>query len=228
MTPAARLRHPADRRKRAGAPARGRRRRGQSRFQPRAAEGQADRGGEALRHPAVAAARHRGPRRAGRQSEAQGGVVDEHHAGPHRSCGGDRARHSGHQHPGDRHRRHRRHRLWPAARGRAQHRAGRQAVPRRHLSGLAVQPSGRRGGDRQDARPRRLRPHRPGDGAPRPRLRHDDHLRRSAPAAAGGGEEVRRRLSQLRRSAARGRFRLAASAALAGDAPPDERPRSSR
>ena len=92
------------------------------------------------------------------------------------------------------------------------------------LSRLAVQSSGRRGGDRQDAGPGRLRPHRPGDGAPRPRLRHDDHLCRSAQAAAGRGGEVRCRLSQLRRSAARGRFRLAASAAFAGDAAPDERP----
>ena len=64
---------------------------------------------------------------------------------------------------------------------------GRQAVPLRRLSGLAVQSSGRRRGDRQDAGPRRLRPHRPGDGAARARLRHDDHLRRPAPAAAGRG-----------------------------------------
>ena len=52
-----------------------------------------------------------------------------------------------------------------------------------HLAGAAV--TGKTLG------PRRLRPHRPGDGAARPRLRHEDHLRRSAPAAAGGGGEVR-------------------------------------
>ena len=45
------------------------------------------------------------------------------------------------------------------------------------------------GGDRQDARPRRLRPHRPGDGAARPRLRHDDHL---SPIRAGCRRRRRR------------------------------------
>ena len=52
----------------------------------------------------------------------------------------------------------------------------------RRLSGLAVQSSGRRGGDRPHARPGRLRPHRPGDGAARPRLRHE---RSSTPIRAG-------------------------------------------
>jgi phosphoglycerate dehydrogenase-like enzyme len=52
------------------------------------------------------------------------------------------------------------------------------------------------------------------DGAARPRLRHDDHLCRPAPSAAERGGEIRCDLSQLRRSPARGRFRLAASAAV--------------
>ena len=49
-----------------------------------------------------------------------------------------------------------------------------------HLAGAAV--------SRPDARPRRLRADRPGDGAARPRLRHDDRLLRPAPLAAGQEE----------------------------------------
>ena len=135
----------------------------------------------------------RRPRRARRQSEAQGGVVDEHHAGPHRSCGGDRS--AAFRSPTFR-------RSSPtppptsasaccsrwratSSQGDKLFRAGvYPGSQSNHLAGAAVTGKtlglvgfGRIG----QAVARR--------GA---RLRHEDHLRRSAPAAGRGRAQVRR------------------------------------
>ena len=185
-------------------------------FKPRPRQGKARRGGEALRHSAVAAARHRRCRGArapirGLKAVSSMNITQDRIDLAEATRRGIPVTNI----PGHRHRRHRRYRLRPPARGGAQYRARRQIVSERRLSGLAVQSSRRRGGDRPHARPGRLRPHRPGHGTARPRLRYEHYLCRSAPAAGRGGSEVRRRLSQLRRSVARGRFRVAASAAVA-------------
>ena len=108
--------------------------------------------------------------------------------------------------------------------GGPQHRARRHPVQAGYLSGLAVEPFRRLCGERQDAWSRRARPYRPGGGAPRPRLRHEDHLLRSAAAVAGGrGRSSSAEYRDDGRGAARGRFRLAASAVHAGDQASDER-----
>ncbi len=208
----ARLCHPTDCRKRAAAPEGDCRGRTQRRFQPYPGQRQADRCGQALRHPPVPAARHHRSRGAGRQSEPEGGRFDDDHARPYRRDGGDQSQDHRHQHSGGGDRCHRRYRIRAAARGGAPDRRGRPGGALRCVSGLAVEPSRRRGGERQDARHCRHGPDRAGGGAPRARFRHDDPVFRSARAFRGRGAGARIALGELRRIARPVGFHLAASA----------------
>ena len=153
------------------------------RFQPHPAEVQAGRCRQAQRHHPVSAARHHRPRGAGRQSDAEGGRLDDDHARPHRCGRGDHAQDHRHQHSGRGHRCHRRSRLRAAARRGTPDRGGRQGgalgrVSRARNPTISQAPALQR----QDARHCRHRPDRAGGGAPRARFRHEGALYRPARA----------------------------------------------